>query len=120
MWIGFSQAPILIGWTLEGKIGPQLYHMFSSKDQFAREMLVEKGLAPSQVTEAALPVGEAFSKLVEITGQRPEVLTNLLHQQHNVGLTWYIFAVIGLVSAVLIYSYGVWIKKLAEREHPLE
>jgi MFS family permease len=120
MWIGFSQAPILIGWTLEGKIGPQLYHMFSSKDQFAREMLVEKGLAPSQVTEAALPVGEAFNKLVEVTGQPPEVLTNLLHQQHNVGLTWYIFAVIGLASAVLIYSYGVWIKKLAEREHPQE
>lgn len=120
MWIGFSQAPILIGWTLEGKIGPHLYHMFSSKDQFAREMLVEKGLDPSQVTEAALPVGEAFKKLVEVTGQSPEVLTNLLHQQHNVGLTWYFFAAIGLVSAVLIYSYGVWIRKLAEREHPAD
>jgi hypothetical protein len=54
---------------------------------------------------------------VEVTGQSPEVLTNLLHQQHNVGLTWYFFAFVGLVSAVLIYSYGVWIRKLAEREH---
>src|SRR5258708_40348591 len=49
MWIGFSQAPILIGWTLEGKIGPQLYHLFSSKDIFARQMLVQCGLRPDHV-----------------------------------------------------------------------
>lgn len=114
MWIGFSQAPILIGWTLEGKIGPHLYHIFSSKDQFARTMLMDKGMTPAQVTEEALPVGEAFKKLVEVSGQSPEVLTKLLHDTHHVGYTWYFFAVIGAVSAVLIYSYGKWIRKLAE------
>src|SRR5437867_9427754 len=60
MWIGFSQAPILIGWTLEGKLGPQFYHLFSSKDIFAREMLVQRGMAPSEVTNDALPIGDAF------------------------------------------------------------
>src|SRR5260221_5902034 len=65
MWIGFSQAPILIGWTLEGKIGPQLYHLFSSKDIFARQMLVQCGLRPDQVATEACPVGEAFKQLVE-------------------------------------------------------
>src|SRR5437867_10666895 len=75
MWSGFSQAPILIGWTIEGKLGPELYHIFSSKDIFARQMLVESGLSPAQVTEQALPVGEAFKKLVEFTGQTPEALT---------------------------------------------
>lgn len=118
MWIGFSQAPILIGWTLEGKIGPQLYYLFSSKDQFAREMLVAKGMAPSQVTEAALPAGEAFKKLVEVTGQSPDALTRALYDAHHVGYTWYFFAVIGVVSAVLIYSYGVWIRKLAKNQNP--
>jgi proton-dependent oligopeptide transporter, POT family len=116
MWIGFSQAPILIGGTIEGKVGPLLYHHFSSKDTFAREMLLTKGLDVTQVTEAALPPGEAFHKLVEITGQAPELLTRELYQAHNVGTTWYLFAVVGAVAAVLIYLYGRWIFKLAQSQ----
>ena len=117
MWIGFSQAPILIGWTLEGKIGPQIYNTFSSKDVFAREMLVARGMDASQVTEAALPVGEAFHKLVAFTGESPEGLTRLLYQTHGVGTTWYFFACVGLVSAGLIWAYGKWIHRLAETEN---
>ena len=116
MWIGFSQAPILIGWTIEGKLGPQLYHIFSSKDVFARQMLVERGLSPAQVTEQALPIGEAFKKLVEVTGESPAQLTHALYQSHHVGLTWYVFAAIGVASAVMIYFYGRWILKLAQQQ----
>ncbi len=116
MWIGFSQAPILIGATIEGKVGPQLYHMWSDKDVFAREMLVARGMDASQVTEAALPVGEAFHKLVAFTGESPQALTKLLYESHNVGGTWYFFACIGLVAAGLIWAYGKWIRQLANRE----
>ncbi|HOX55620.1 MAG TPA: MFS transporter [Candidatus Paceibacterota bacterium] len=116
MWIGFSQAPILIGWTIEGKLGPQLYHIFSAKDVFARQMLVERGLSPAQVTEQALPIGEAFKKLVEVTGETPAQLTHALYQSHHVGVTWYVFAAIGVASAVMIYLYGRWILKLAKQE----
>jgi len=116
MWIGFSQAPILIGWTIEGKVGPLLYHWFSSKDVFAREELLNRGMAPGQVTEEALPVGEAFQKLVEYTGKTPEVLTNVLYTNHHVGLTWYFFAAVGVVSAVMIYVYGRWTLTLARQE----
>lgn len=116
MWIGFSQAPILIGWTLEGKIGPQLYHTFSSKDEFARDMLVQRGWDASQVTEAALPAGEAFRKLVEVTGEDPGVLTRMLYEANHVGLTWFCFAAVGVVSALLILWYGGWIRRLAARE----
>jgi len=115
MWIGFSQAPILIGWTIEGKIGPQLYYWFSSKDVFAREALVAHGMDPSQVTDRALPIGEAFGKLVEYTGQDPLALTQQLYQTHTVGLTWYVFAGVGLLSAFMIYFYGRWIATLAKR-----
>jgi hypothetical protein len=116
MWIGFSQAPILIGWTIEGKLGPQFYHIFSAKDELARQMLVERGMAPSLVSQAALPVGKAFEKLVEFTGETPEKLTQLLYQHHHVGLTWFIFAAVGVASGVMIYFYGRWIAKLAARE----
>jgi proton-dependent oligopeptide transporter, POT family len=116
MWNGFSQAPILIGWTIEGKLGPQLYHIFSAKDEFARQMLVERGLTPAQVSEQAVPIGEAFKKLVEVTGDTPAHLTHALYQSHHVGVTWYVFAAIGVGSAVMIYLYGRWIRSLAERE----
>lgn len=116
MWIGFSQAPILLGWTIEGFLGPKLYYMFSSKDVFSRELLVERGMDVSQVTEEVIPVGEAFQKLVEFTGETPELLTQTLFQSHNVGFTWYVFASVGVVSAVMIFMYGKWVKKLAEQE----
>jgi MFS family permease len=116
MWIGFSQAPILIGWTIEGKVGPHLYHIFSSKDVFARELLIERGMAPSEVTEQALPIGEAFSKLVAYTGESPEALTRLLYETNNVGATWYFFGAVGVVSAFLIYLYGRWIITLVKKE----
>jgi MFS family permease len=116
MYAGFSQAPIMVGFTIEGKLGPQLYHIFSTKDEFAREMLLKNGFTPSQVTEHALPVGEAFNKLVQVTGQTSDHLTQLLYLQHHVGTTWLIFAGIGLVSAVMIYFYGLWLKTLVARE----
>jgi hypothetical protein len=116
MWNGFSQAPILIGWTIEGKLGPQLYDVFSAKDVFARQLLLQHGFSPAQVTEQSLPVGEAFAKLVQVTGDTPEHLTRILYQTHHVGLTWYVFAAIGLASAVMIYFYGRWIMRLAKQE----
>jgi POT family proton-dependent oligopeptide transporter len=118
MWIGFSQAPILIGWTIEGKLGPTLYDVFSSKDEFARQMLMEHGLSAAQVAHDALEVGKAFPRLVEVTGLSPEVLTGMLYGQHYVGMTWFVFAAIGLVTAVLIYFYGRWVQDLAKKEQP--
>jgi proton-dependent oligopeptide transporter, POT family len=119
MWIGFSHVPILVGWTIEGKLGPQLYHIFSAKDELARKLLVERGLSPELVTEKALPIGEAFKKLVEFTGETPEKLTQTLYQSHYIGMTWYVFVGIGVASAVMIYFYGRWIAKLAVKERGL-
>lgn len=116
MWMGFAQAPTLIGWTLEGKIGPQLYDMFSSKDQLARKMIVDRFGDPSAVTESALPVGEAFGKLVQLTGKSPASLTRALHDAHHVGSVWYFFAGVGVISAIMIWSYGIWLRKLAVME----
>jgi hypothetical protein len=69
-----------------------------------------------QVTEQALPIGEGFNKLVQYTGETPEHLTATLHQSHHVGLTWLVFAAIGILSAIMIFWYGRWIFKLARRK----
>jgi proton-dependent oligopeptide transporter, POT family len=118
MWIGFSQAPVLIGMTLEGKLGPQMYHLFSDKDVFAREMLLIRGFDPKLATEAVLLPGEAFKKLVAFSGETPEALTRALYDQHHIGMTWYLFAVIGVIAAALIYAYGKWLQNLARTPRP--
>jgi hypothetical protein len=108
MYLGFSQIPLAIRWTLEGKVGPWLYDEFASKDRFSREMLLEKGASASDV--AAIPQGEAFTRLVEFTGTAPHELTALLYAQHNPGVVWYIMGAVGIATAAGILWYGRWVK----------
>jgi hypothetical protein len=46
------------------------------------------------------------------------VLTEQLYQANSIGVTWYVFAAVGVASALMIYAYGRWIRKIAERETP--
>jgi len=108
MYLGFSQIPLAIGWTLEGKIGPVLYDRFASKERFARVALGDRGLLGA-ADVARIPEGEAFSKLVALSGQTREAVTHALYVTHDVGAIWYIMAVVGLFSAAGIYAYGRWI-----------
>lgn len=110
MYLGFSQIPLAIGWTLEGKIGPMLYDHFASKDRFSRELLADKGLSLDEI--ARIPQGEAFDHLVKFTGESADVLTQVLYDAHNIGYVWYIMGAIGALSAVMIYAYGKWLLAL--------
>jgi len=114
MYLGFSQIPLAIGWTLEGKFGPMLYGIYASKDNFSRVMLEEKGMSAGDV--AAIPNGEAFTELVKYTGETPRALTDLLYSTHSVGTVWYIMGCIGILSAVGIAIYGRWILTLAKKK----
>jgi hypothetical protein len=113
MYLGFSQIPLAIGWTLEGKFGPLLYDVFASKDRFARELLAERGMDAAAV--AGIPQGEAFDRLVAFTGEDPWTLTRVLYDSHNVGVVWDIMGIVGIVSAVGIFLYGRWIRTLTVR-----
>ena len=113
MYLGFSQIPLAIGWTLEGKFGPMLYDIYASKDRFARELLAERGMATDLVEQ--IPQGEAFDRLVEFTGESAAQLTQTLYDAHNVAVVWDIMGVIGIVSAIGIAVYGQWIRKLTGR-----
>jgi MFS family permease len=112
MYLGFSQIPLAIGWTLEGKLGPRLYDMFASKDTFSRDMLLEKGVPAPDV--AAIPQGEAFQRLVDALHMPPHDVTALLLQSHNPGIVWYIMGTIGLASAAGIAWYGQWVKRAVQ------
>jgi dipeptide/tripeptide permease len=110
MYLGFSQIPLAIGWTLEGKIAPALYDRFASKERFAREMLVAQGMDAGGV--ARIPQGEAFARLAAVTGQSRATLTHALHASHSVGSVWVFIAGVGVVAAVAIGLYGRWVARL--------
>jgi proton-dependent oligopeptide transporter, POT family len=121
MYLGFSQIPLAIGWTLEGKIGPMLYEKMASKEVFSRQELLTKGWEQKAID--ALPQGEAFQKLVEVSAmQTPGTgkwdVTASLYAQHSssIGMVWYIMGCIGIASAIGIWLYGQWIQRLARQK----
>lgn len=109
MYLGFGQIPIMIGWTLEGKLGPMLYDHYASKDRFARELLVQRGM--TQGVADAIPQGEAFQRLVDFTHGDRWALTAELYRTHDVGMVWYIMGLVGVASALGIWLYGRWLTK---------
>lgn len=110
MYLGFSQIPLAIGWTIEGKMGPWLYDQYASKERFARELLAERGMGQDAI--GAIPEGEAFDQLVTTTGESAESLTAVLYASHDVHMVWWIMGVIGILSAFGIYAYGRWLLTL--------
>ena len=112
MYLGFSQLPAGIGWGLEGFFGQYLYGEFGSKDTISRQAMLDSGMAQADVN--AVPIGEAFQKLIEITGQTGEALTAQLYAANNIGISWYLMAAVGIVSAAGMYVYGRWTYQLKE------
>jgi len=112
MYLGFSQLPLGIGWVLEGYFGQVLYAEFGAKDTIARQTLLDGGMLQADID--AVPIGEAFQKLVEVTGLSADALTAQLYAANNVGVAWYIMGSVGIVSAAGMYVYGRWTYKLKD------
>ncbi len=111
MYLGFSQLPLGIGWTLEGYIGQRFYGEYAAKDSVARLELADLGWTPAQIE--AVPNGEAFRELTQATGLDPWVLTEQLYASHAIGGIFYVFAGVGLAAAAGLYLFGRWTYKHA-------
>lgn len=115
MYLGFSQIPLAIGWTLEGKFGPMLYDRLASKERFARTLLLERGMAPDQVN--LIPQGEAFSRLVAYTHEPAKALTKFLYERHPVGSVWLLMAAFGATSVIGIALYARYILTVGRNDN---
>ena len=77
------------------------------------DQITEMGSRGAAHLVETIPQGEAFDWLVAMTGENAKALTDVLYQTHDVAIVWYIMGVVGVVSALGIYIYGLWILKLA-------
>lgn len=110
MYLGMSQISVALGATLQSLIGLRVYGQISSKDLFSRQMLGEQyHWTVEQIGK--IPNGDAFKKLVEVSGQRPEDLTLALFNQHHAGSIWYMFIAVGIVTAICLALYSSWIER---------
>ncbi|MFT5452156.1 MAG: POT family proton-dependent oligopeptide transporter [Enterobacterales bacterium] len=109
MYLGFTQIPLGIGWVAEGYLGPTLYGEYSSKENISRQLLIDGGNDVSTV-----PIGEAFTKLVEVTGQTAESLTASMYASNDIGLVWYIMGAVGLITTFGLYVYSNWTYRFAK------
>jgi len=112
MYLGFSQLPFGIGWSAEGYFGQVLYAKYGAKETIARQEMLDSGMSQAEID--AIPVGEAFQKLVEFSGQTADAMTAQLYMANNVGMAWYIMAIVGIVSAAGMFVYGRWTYQLKD------
>jgi len=111
MYLGFSQLPIGVGWSLESYLGPTLYGEYASRETISRRALEGYGLDATQI--GAIPNGEAFMRLVELSGQPAPAMQAQLYAANEIGALWYLMGSVGLVTAFGLWVYGRWTYRLA-------
>lgn len=110
MYLGLSQISVALGATLQSIVGLRVYARIASKDQFARDMLGEKYSYSAEML-SKIPNGDAFKKLVEVSGINPEQLTQTLFTAHSAGRIWYLFIGVGIITAICLSMYSRWIER---------
>ncbi|MCM2272655.1 MAG: MFS transporter [candidate division Zixibacteria bacterium] len=106
LYMGYANIPNAIGWFIGSYVAGTVYDKMGDKANLAIRYLADN----HNVINVNRPV--AFQKLQEITGLNPQDATNLLWNAYDPYELWYIFAIIGIVSAIAMVLFSVWVKKL--------
>ncbi|MCK4302148.1 MAG: MFS transporter, partial [candidate division Zixibacteria bacterium] len=105
LYMGYANIPQGIGWGLGSWFAGHVYERMGDKANLAIDYLAKN----HGVTGVERP--DAMNKLVEVTGMNHQEVTNLLWSAYDPYKLWYQFAAIGIVSALLMVLYSLWVKK---------
>lgn len=108
LYMGVSYLPLAGGNVLGGLLSGSLYGSMSNKFNFLAQDLADKGvgiLADLNAMDDAL----LFEKGMQYFNMNSTELTNMLSQNHNPGSIWFVFAGIGLGTALLLFIYNKFI-----------
>jgi len=105
LYMGYANIPVAVGWGYGSLLGGQVYDRMGDKANLALDYL-SKNFSLSEV-----PRTEAFAKLMEMTGLNAVDATNMLWSAYHPYKLWYQFAAIGLISALGMVFYSIWIRR---------
>jgi dipeptide/tripeptide permease len=118
LYLGYVNIPVGIGGYVGSKLSGYLYGRYAEKATLAQRYLVEhtdyleahgRPAWDGDVTTLGETLGvgrtEAYATLVEVLGQTPQEVTDLLWTTYQPWTIWYVFAAIGVVSTISLVLY---------------
>ncbi|GAB4311190.1 MAG: peptide MFS transporter [Bacteroidales bacterium] len=114
LYMGYSFLPVAGGNLLGGILSGKLYSQYADKFLFLSDYRSKMGLSvPDGVTDGAV----LFEKTCSELNLEPVQLTSSLAQQYHPGRLWYLFAAMGLATAIILLLYNFFVlKKSGRRE----
>lgn len=114
LYMGYSNIPFAIGWTLAGFLSGITYGVYSDKFLFARQFMTSK-LGMDPVAVEGLDRTEVMTTLAENLGIDTFESTRILWDGFNPMITWYIFGGIGLAATIAMLIYNFWLESDAKK-----
>jgi POT family proton-dependent oligopeptide transporter len=109
LYMGYSNIPFAVGWTLGNLVSGGLYEKLGDKIQFARDYMVANlGMSASAAKDLSQDkVMETMASMMSAGGKTVSVddATQLLWNMHHPWLVWVILGGIGTISTVAMLGY---------------
>jgi MFS family permease len=110
IYMGYSNIPFAIGWTLAGALSGWLYAIYSDKFKFAKDYMVEHLNMDSGMV-FGLEKLEVMPTLATALNSTELEATKVLWDVYHPWIMWWIFAGIGLVATIGMVFYHFWLER---------
>ncbi len=119
LYMGHSNIPFAVGWTVANFVGGPVYTQMSDKITLARDYMVsELQMDPSSVEQ--MTVGQVMPALAEALSVTEAAATDLLREHYHPEYFWYICLLVGLLSTLGMVGYHYWLKAEARQRAAAE
>ncbi len=109
IYMGYSNIPFAIGWTLAGALSGWLYAIYADKFKFAKDYMINH-LNMDEAMVKGLEKLEVMPTLANGLGITELEATHLLWDVYNPWIMWWIFAAIGVVATIAMVFYHFWLE----------
>ncbi len=110
LYMGYGFLPVAGGNVLGGLLSGSLYESLSDKYGFLKDYLITEGLqTKEQISQ--VDGGILFNQTMNQLNLSATELDQLLYSQYQPGNIWLVFAAIGIVTSLLLFTYDKFILK---------
>jgi POT family proton-dependent oligopeptide transporter len=109
LYMGYSNLPFAVGWTLANYVGGPIYQRMSDKVGLARDYLVSH-LGMNAEAVGHMSRGEVLPALSKALNTSDVAATEILRSQYHPERFFYVCIGIGLVSTLALVGYHFWLE----------